>query len=68
MTLEEEIEISNKMLECNNYLIATDHKFLNGYKPKVGENLFEIENLRDEARAFIRSNGYDANSEPTTCT
>lgn len=56
MTLEEEIEISNKMLEYSNYLLATDHKFLNGYKPKEDEVLLEIEKARDEAREFIRAN------------
>lgn len=56
MTLEQEIEISNKMLEYINLLIATDHKFLNGYKPKENEDLSVIEKLRDEARDFIRAN------------
>lgn len=56
MTLEQEIEISNKMLEYSNYLIATDRKFLKGYKPKEDEDLLEIEKARDEAREFIRAN------------
>lgn len=38
------------------YLTETDHKFYGGYKPKEGEDLVEIERLRDEARDFIRAN------------
>lgn len=38
------------------YLDRTDHKFYNRYKPKEGEDLDEIEALRDERRAFIREN------------
>lgn len=56
MTLEQEIKISNKMLEYSNYLLATDHKFLKGYKPKEDEDLLEIEKARDEAIEFIRAN------------
>lgn len=41
------------------YLNKTDHKFYNGYKPKEGEDLVEIEILRDEAREFIRTNEGD---------
>ena len=45
-----------KIQEAKQYLASTDHKFYNGYKPKVGEDLVEIERLRDEAREFIRAN------------
>ena len=38
------------------YLSKTDYKFFNGYKPKEGEDLAEIERLRDEARDYIRDN------------
>lgn len=42
--------------EAKQYLTKTDHKFYGGYKPKEGEDLVEIERLRDEARSFIREN------------
>lgn len=45
-----------KIQEAKQYLAKTDHKFYNGYKPKEGEDLVEIERLRDEAREFIRAN------------
>lgn len=45
-----------KITEAKQYLASTDHKFYNGYKPKEGEDLVEIERLRDEAREFIRAN------------
>ena len=45
-----------KITEAKQYLAKTDHKFYNGYKPKEGEDLVEIERLRDEARDFIRAN------------
>lgn len=45
-----------KINEAEQYLNKTDHKFYNGYKPKVDEDLIEIERLRDEAREFIRAN------------
>lgn len=38
------------------YLVDTDHKFYNGYKPKENEDLVAIELSRDEAREFIRLN------------
>ena len=56
---EEEIqkqELQIKINEAKGYLASTDHKFYNGYKPKEGEDLVEIERLRDEAREFIRAN------------
>ena len=49
-------ELQTKINEAKQYLASTDHKFYNGYKPKEGENLVEIERLRDEAREFIRAN------------
>lgn len=55
----EEIQIQElqiKINEAKSYLNKTDHKFYNGYKPKVDEDLVEIERLRDEAREFIRNN------------
>ena len=48
--------IQDKINEAKKYLAKTDHKFYNGYKPKEGEDLVEIERLRDEAREFIRAN------------
>ena len=56
---EEEIqkqELQIRINEAKEYLVSTDHKFYNGYKPKDGEDLIEIERLRDEAREFIRAN------------
>lgn len=49
-------ELQIKINEAQQYLDKTDHKFYNGYKPKEGEYLVEIERLRDEAREFIRAN------------
>ena len=48
--------LAQQIAEANQYLARTDHKFYNGYKPKEGEDLVEIERLRDEAREFIRAN------------
>lgn len=48
--------IEYKINESKQYLAKTDHKFYNGYKSKEGEDLVEIERLRDEARDFIRAN------------
>lgn len=52
-------ELGTKLAEAKQYLAKTDHKFYNGYKPKEGEDLVEIERLRDEAREFIRANEGD---------
>jgi len=52
-------ELQIKINEAKQYLAKTDHKFYNGYKPKEGEDLVEIERLRDEAREFIRANEGD---------
>ena len=52
-------ELQIKINEAQQYLAKTDHKFYNGYKPKEGEDLVEIERLRDEAREFIRANEGD---------
>jgi hypothetical protein len=59
---EEEIqkqELQVKISEAKQYLTKTDYKFYNGYKPKEGEDLVEIERLRDEAREFLRANKGD---------
>lgn len=56
---DDEIEkqiLQQQITEAKQYLARTDHKFYNGYKPKEGEDLVEIERLRDEAREFIRAN------------
>lgn len=52
-------ELQIKINEAKQYLASTDHKFYNGYKPKDGEDLVEIERLRDESREFIRANEGD---------
>ena len=52
----EKIKIQMIVNIYKDYLDDTDYKFFNGYKPKEGEDLVEIERLRDEARDFIRSN------------
>ena len=49
-------ELQIKINKAKEYLASTDHKFYMGYKPKDGEDLVEIERLRDEAREFIRAN------------
>lgn len=48
-------DLLNKVSEARAYLISTDHKFFNKYKPKDGEDLDAIEAKRDEARQLIRS-------------
>ena len=53
---KDKYELEIKIAESKQYLNKTDHKFYNGYKPKEGEDLVEIERLRDEAREFIRAN------------
>lgn len=55
----QEQELQQQIAEAKQYLDKTDHKFYNGYKPKEGEDLVEIERLRDEAREFIRANEGD---------
>ena len=52
----QEQELQIKINEAKQYLASTDHKFYIGYKSKEGEDLVEIERLRDEAREFIRAN------------
>lgn len=54
--IDEEAKLAKQIAEAKQYLAKTDHKFYNGYKPKEGEDLVEIERLRDEARDFIRAN------------
>lgn len=58
-TNEERLEKMYVRLVCEvykEYLSKTDHKLLNGYKPKEGEDLVKIGKLRDEARDYIRAN------------
>lgn len=57
--ITEEQILVQQIDEAKQYLASTDHKFYNGYKPKEGEDLVEIERLRDEAREFIRANEGD---------
>ena len=45
-----------KIIEYKQYLTNTDHKFLNGYKSKEGEDLDALEIERDYKREFIRLN------------
>lgn len=52
----QEQELQQQISEAKQYLDKTNHKFYNGYKRKEGEDLVEIERLRDEAREFIRAN------------
>lgn len=59
LVAKDKYELENKITEAKQYLDKTDHKFYNGYKPKEGEDLVEIERLRDEAREFIRANEGD---------
>ena len=48
--------LSMQIQEAKDYLLLTDHKFLNGYKQKVDEDLVAIEAQRDSYRDFIRNN------------
>lgn len=50
-------ELNKQLAVAKDYLSKTDHKFYNGYKPKDGEDLVDIEAKRDEYREFIRDNG-----------
>lgn len=56
---KQEQDLLSEINKAKQYLASTDHKFYNGYKPKEGEDLVEIERLRDEAREFIRTNEGD---------
>ena len=56
LVAKDKYDLEIKIAEAKQYLDKTDHKFYNGYKPKEGEDLVEIERLRDEAREFIRAN------------
>lgn len=56
LVAKDKYELGVKLAESKQYLDKTDHKFYNGYKPKDGEDLVEIERLRDKARDFIRAN------------
>lgn len=49
-------ELNRQLEVAKEYLSKTDHKFYNGYKPKDGEDLVDIEAKRDEYREFIRDN------------
>ena len=49
-------ELSKKLQDAKEYLTNTDHKFLNGYIPKDGEDLNAIETTRNSYREFIRLN------------
>lgn len=53
---QEQYDLDKKIQEAYKYLAKTDHKFYNGYKAKIGEDLISIKALRDEAREFIRAN------------
>lgn len=59
LVAKDKYELEVKINEAKQYLEKTDHKFYIGYKPKEGEDLAEIERLRDEAREFIRANKVD---------
>lgn len=56
LVAKDKYDLEIKINEAQQYLAKTDHKFYNGYKPKEGEDLVEVERLRDEARDFIRAN------------
>lgn len=56
LVAKDKYELEIKIAESKQYLTSTDYKFYNGYKPKEGEDLVEIERLRNEAREFIRAN------------
>lgn len=56
LVAKDKYDLEQQITESKQYLAKTDHKFYNGYKSKEGEDLVEIERLRDEARDFIRAN------------
>ena len=56
LVAKDKYDLEIKIAGAKEYVAKTDHKFYNGYKPKEGEDLVEIERLRDEAREFIRAN------------
>ena len=56
LVAKDKYDLEIKITEALQYLAKTDHKLYNGYKPKEGEDLVEIERLRDEAREFVRAN------------
>ena len=53
---KQEQDLISEVNKAKAYLVDTDHKFYNGYKPKENEDLSAIELSRDEAREFIRLN------------
>lgn len=53
---KQEQDLITEINKAKAYLVDTDHKFYNGYKPKENEDLVAIELSRDEAREFIRLN------------
>lgn len=53
---KQEQDLIAEVNKAKAYLVDTDHKFYNGYKPKENEDLVAIELSRDEAREFIRLN------------
>lgn len=53
---KQEQDLIAEVNKAKQYLASTDHKFYNGYKPKVDEDLVAIELSRDVAREFIRAN------------
>lgn len=53
---KQEQDLITEVNKAKAYLVDTDHKFYNGYKPKENEDLVAIELSRDEAREFIRLN------------
>ena len=50
------IALASQLQEAKDYLNKTDHKMLNGYVPRVGEDLQAIELQRNSYREFIREN------------
>lgn len=53
---KQEQDLLAEINKAKQYLADTDHKFYNGYKPKIDEDLVAIELERDTAREFIRAN------------
>lgn len=56
MTLEQDALLIQQLQEAHEYLRNTDHKFLNAYVSKDGEDLAAIETQRNQHREFIRQN------------
>lgn len=59
MGIETDAALISSLQDAFAYLRQTDHKFLNGYVQKSGEDLAAIEAMRNEKREYIRTHQDD---------